>query len=261
MPQPTSTRLHPIAAIRAMRNLTRDREDMRQGFLLMDALRGKTTLRQFARFRQTETGRAVLAERRQLFDRLSDRKRLAALPPGTLGRSYYEFMAAENLSAEGLVAASQFRETLPAGEDMTLFRERSREMHDLLHIVTRYGRDSLGEACLTAFSFAQTGLKGFALIATVASQRISHAHHGHAVRRAVFEGYRHGRRAGWLVAADWENLLAERVEAIRARYGIIPPAYYPKVLAAMRAEQAAKKQPTPAAARAAGPTPSRSLGG
>ena len=45
MPQPTSTRLHPIAAIRAMRNLTRDREDMRQGFLLMDALRGKTTLR------------------------------------------------------------------------------------------------------------------------------------------------------------------------------------------------------------------------
>ena len=66
MPQPTSTRLHPIAAIRAMRNLTRDREDMRQGFLLMDALRGKTTLRQFARFRQTETGRTVLAERRQL---------------------------------------------------------------------------------------------------------------------------------------------------------------------------------------------------
>ena len=261
MPQPTSTHLHPIAAIRAMRNLTRDREDMRQGFLLMDALRGKTTLRQFARFRQTETGRAVLAERRQLFDRLSDRKRLAALPPGTLGRSYYEFMAAENLSAEGLVAASQFRETLPAGEDMTLFRERSREMHDLLHIVTRYGRDSLGEACLTAFSFAQTGLKGFALIATVASQRISHAHPGHAVRRAVFEGYRHGRRAEWLFAADWENLLAEPVEAIRARYGIIPPAYYPKVLAAMRAEQAAKKQPTPAAARAAGPTPSRSLGG
>ena len=41
----------------------------------MDALRGKTSLRQFARFRQTETGRAVLAERRQLLDRLSDRER------------------------------------------------------------------------------------------------------------------------------------------------------------------------------------------
>jgi ubiquinone biosynthesis protein COQ4 len=248
MPQPISTRLHPIAAIRAIRNLTRDREDTRQVFLLMDALRGKTTLRQFARFRQTETGRAVLAEHRQLFDRLSDGKSLAALPPGTLGRSYYEFTAAENLSAEGLVEASQFRETLPTGEDMTLFRERSREMHDLLHIVTGYGRDPLGEACLTAFSFAQTGLKGFAVIATVASQRISRARPGQAVRRAIFEGYRRGRRAEWLVAADWENLLAEPVEAIRARYGIIPPAYYPKVLAAMRAEQAVNAQPTTAAA-------------
>ena len=69
-----------------MRRLMRDREDTRQVFLLMDALRGKTSLRQFARFRQTETGRAVLAERRQLFDRLSDRKSLAAVPPGTLGR-------------------------------------------------------------------------------------------------------------------------------------------------------------------------------
>jgi len=39
----------------------------------------------------------------------------------------------------------------------------------------------------SAFSFAQTGLKGFAVIATVASQRISRAHPGHAVRRTVFE--------------------------------------------------------------------------
>jgi ubiquinone biosynthesis protein COQ4 len=250
MPQSTGTRLHPIAAIRAMRNLTRDREDTRQVFFLMDALRGKTTLRQFARFRQTETGRAVLAERRQLLDRLSDRESLAALPPGTLGRAYYEFMATENLSAEGLVEASQIRQTLAPQEDMTLFRERSREMHDLLHIVTGYGRDPLGEACLTAFSFAQTGLKGFAVIALVAATRISRARPGHAVRRAVFEGYRRGRRAEWLVAADWENLLAEPVEAIRPRRGVLPPFYYPKVLAAMRAEQAAPASPAPVIAEA-----------
>jgi ubiquinone biosynthesis protein COQ4 len=248
MPQPASTRLHPIAAIRAISTLTRDREDTRQVFLLMDALRGKTTLRQFARFRQSATGQAVLAERRQLLHRLSDRKSLSALPPGTLGRSYYDFMAAEHLSAQGLVEASQFRETLPAGDDMTLFRERSREMHDLLHIATGYGRDPLGEACLAAFSFAQTGLKGFAVIATVASQQISRKHPSQAVRGSVFEAYRHGRRAAWLYAADWENLLAEPVEAIRTRHSIIPPAHYPKVLAAIRAEQGAKTQPTLAAA-------------
>jgi ubiquinone biosynthesis protein COQ4 len=248
MPQAANTRFKPISAIRAMRALTRDRENTRQVFLLMDALRGRTSLRQFARFRRTETGRAVLSERRRLLDRLADRGSLAALPTGTLGRAYHEFMATENLSAEALVEASQFREKLPAGEDMTLFRERSREMHDLLHIVAGYGRDPLGEACLTAFSFAQTGLKGFAVIAIVASHRISRARPGHPVRRAVFEGYRHGRRARWLVAADWENLLAEPVDTIRVRYGVIPPVRYPKVRAAIRAEQAANARPLPTAA-------------
>ena len=248
MPQPASTRLHPIVALRAMRNLTRDREDTRQVFLLMDALRGKTTLRQFERFRKTQTGRTVLAERRQLLDRLRDRQRLAALPPGTLGRAYLEFMASENLSAEGLVEASQFRERLPADEPMTLFRERSREMHDLLHVVAGYGRDPLGEACLAAFTFAQTGLKGFALIAVVAAHRIARARPGHKVRRAVFEGYRRGRRAEWLVAADWETLLGRPVEAIRSLYRVTPPLLYPQVLAAIRAER-----PANAAAATASP--------
>ena len=235
---PADTRLHPIAAFRAMRALTRNREDTRQVFLLNDALRGKTTLRQFARFRQSETGKAVLAERRRLLDRLSDRAALSALPAGTLGRAYYDFMAAENLSAGGLVEASNFEEALPPGEDMTLFRERSREMHDLLHIVTGYGRDPLGESCLVAFSFAQTGLKGFAVIALVSAHRIARACPRQPVRRMVLEGYRHGKRAGWLVGADWESLLAEPVEAIRARYGIAPPTYYPTVLAAIRASRA-----------------------
>jgi ubiquinone biosynthesis protein COQ4 len=248
MSQTTSTRLHPIDAFRAIRNFAPNRENTRQVFLLMEALRGKTTQRQFARFRRTETGRAVLAERRQLLDRLRDREPLEALPPGTLGRAYYEFMATENLSAEGLVDASRFRETLPAGEDMTLFRERNREMHDLLHVVAGYGRDPLGEASLAAFSFAQTGHKGYAAIAIVGSQRIARAQPGHAVRRAVLEGYRRGKRAEWLVAADWENLLAEPVDAIRARYGVVPPRRYPKVLAAIRAGRARGGSPAATAA-------------
>jgi len=68
------------------------------------------------------------------------------------------------------------------------------------------------------------------------------------VRRAVLEGYRRGRRAEWLYAADWENLLTEPVDAIRARYRITPPAYYPKVLSAVCAQRAAKARATALAA-------------
>lgn len=244
MSQPTETRLHLFAALRAMRNLLRDREDTRQVFLLIDALRGKTTLRQLTRFRQSETGRAALAERRCLLDRLSDRASLAALPAGTLGRAYYDFMAAENLTAEGLVEASRMP---PAVDDAIWFRERNREMHDLLHIVTGYGRDPLGEACLVAFSYAQTGQKGFAVIATFAARRIARFRRGQPVRRAVFEGYRRGRSAGWLIGADWEALLSQPVAAVRARFAVKPAVYYPKILAALR-DNATASSSQPAAA-------------
>ena len=236
----SSTRLRPLIALKSIRAVLRDPEDTRQVFILMDALRGKTSQRQLARFRATETGRAVLAERRQLLDRLSDRAGLAALPAGTLGRAYYDFVSSEQLSAEGLVAVSNLRETLVPGEDMTLFRERTREMHDLLHVVSGYGRDPLGEACLAAFTVAQTGLKGFAVIAIAAARKIARGCPGQPVRRAIFEGYRRGRRADWLVGADWEHLLAEPLATVRAEFGIASPSYYPRIIAAIRAMRPAE---------------------
>jgi ubiquinone biosynthesis protein COQ4 len=225
------TRLHPIVAFRAMRALLRDREDTRQVFLLIDALRGKTTLRQFERFRQTEFGRKALAERRNLLARLSDRDSLAKLPPGTLGRAYYEFMAAENLSAEGLVQAS----TIPqSADDRIWFRERTREMHDLLHVVAGYGRDPLGEACVVAFTYAQGRQKGLAVIAVSAARRVSRALPGQPGRRAILEGYLRGRAAKWLIGADWEALLVRPVTEVREQFGIRPAVYYPKIIRAIR---------------------------
>lgn len=233
LPQPASTRLHPIAALRAMRNLVRDREDTKQAFLLIEALRGKTTLRQFARFRQSETGRAILAERRNLLARLSDRAGLAALPPGSLGRAYYEFMASENLSAEALAELSKIQRPL-SGDELTWFRERNREMHDLLHVTAGYGRDPLGEACVLAFSYAQTGLKGFAVIATVAAFRIARRLRGQHVMRAVLDAYRQGKRADWLIGADWETLLSQPLDAVRAQFRVAAPTYYPQILPSLR---------------------------
>jgi ubiquinone biosynthesis protein COQ4 len=237
MQPPTDTRLHPIVALRAMRKLLRDREDTAQVFLMIDALRGKTTLRQLARFRQSEFGRAALADRRRLLDPLSDRAALAALPAGTLGREYYEFMAAENLSADGLVEASKVLK--PVADEVTWFRERTREMHDLQHIVTGYGRDPLGEASLLAFSFSQTGLKAFALIILSATLRISRALPDQPVKRAIFEGWRRGRRAQWLIGADWEALLDQPVEAVRAQFAMPAPRWYPQIMAALRQRRAA----------------------
>jgi ubiquinone biosynthesis protein COQ4 len=240
------TRMRPLDAARAMRALLRDKEDTRQVFLLMDALRGKTTIRQLAKFRKTAIGQRILAERRQLLDRLNDRAGLAQLPAGSLGRAYHEFMAAENLSADGLVEASQVLRR-GVGDELTLFRERNREMHDLLHIVTGYGRDPVGEACVVAFSYAQTGHVGFAVIAFFGALNIAKKLPGQPVKRAVWEAYRRGAKAKWLVGADWETLLSLPVEAIRAQFNVRPMRAYPQIIAAV-GDKLAQPQPVAMAA-------------
>jgi ubiquinone biosynthesis protein COQ4 len=229
MSDPASTRIRPLVALRAMRGLLRDREDTRQAFLVVEALRGKSTLRQFARFCETDGGRVMLAKKPSLLAHLSDRKSLAALPPGSLGRAYLDFVSGENLSADGLVEASKIRPTPPPANDLTWFRERNRDMHDLLHVTAGYGRDPLGEACVLAFTFAQNRSKGAAVIAVVSAWRNLRRLNTLRAPRAVWEAYRQGRRALWLIGADWEHLLVQPLATVRARFRVAAPTLYPEL--------------------------------
>jgi ubiquinone biosynthesis protein COQ4 len=85
-------------------------------------------------------------------------------------------------------------------------------------VLTGYGRDPLGEACLVAFSYAQTRGLGWALIALGAALRSRDP----AVVRAIWQGYRRGRASAWLLGEDYEALLAEPLEAARRRLSIRP---------------------------------------
>jgi ubiquinone biosynthesis protein COQ4 len=224
------TRLHPIAALRAIRNLIRNREDTKQVFLLIEALRGKTGHRQFERLRHSEEGRDLLARRPDLLAALSDRAALAQMPAGSLGRTYYDFMTSENLSADGLVEASKIRDVPPPANDFTWFRERGREMHDLFHVMTGYGRDPLGEICVVGFTFAQNRQKGLAVVSLVGAYRTKRRLRDQPIYRALWQAYRNGRRARWFYAADWENLLAQPLDAVRARLGVRPATHYPPIV-------------------------------
>jgi len=222
-----SHRLRPLAALRAIRTLLKNREDTSQVFVVTSSLRGKSALRGALRLIETAAGRTVLADKRSLLPVLCDRATLAALPAGTLGRSYYEFVTRENISAEGLVEASRVQAKFPAPTaDEQLFRERIRDMHDLCHVLTGYGRDPLGETCIVAFTFAQTLSPGLAVIALLGMVKISRALPGAPVKSAVLEAYRHGRAAAWLPGEDLESLLAQPLEALRARFRIPPAPRY-----------------------------------
>lgn len=229
--RPARKRIEPMKAIRAIRALIADKEDTGQVFKIIDALSGGSDARMFDRFMTNETGVRVVAEKRSLISLLNDRERLGRLAEGTLGRAYYDFMTSENLTADGLVAASEEAPRLYAGmpEAAGLFRDRMRDAHDLWHVATGYGRDGLGELCLLAFTYAQTRNRGIGFIVLVGTRVASKQAPGLGIWRAVREGYRHGRAARWLPTADWETLIALPLAEVRARLGIAMPAIYRRI--------------------------------
>ena len=228
-----SHKFRPLAALRAMRKLLKDREDTSQVFVITSSLRGKSALRGAERLARTATGRAVLDAKRSLLPVLCDRKRLAALPLGSFGRAYFDFVSKENISADGLVEASQVqRKHAAVSADEQLFRERIRDMHDLWHVLTGYGRDPLGETCVVAFTYAQTRSPGLAVISSLGSIRISRALPGSPVKAAVIEAFRHGRAAAWLPGEELDKQLHEPLEGLRGRLRIAPPERYRTIIKA-----------------------------
>jgi ubiquinone biosynthesis protein COQ4 len=222
-----ATRLQPLTALRAVRALMVDPQDTRQIFVIFRALRGRSGARLFRRFAASPTGRKILTERRDLLATLSDRETLAALPDGSMGRCYFDFMERENLSAAGLVEASQGdwdNDPLPPGA--MLFRRRMRDAHDLTHILTGYGRDGLGELCLLAFMHAHSRNLGQLLIVAMSWSRLPKA-----ARKAVWEGLRNGRKAQWFQNLDYEALLARPLDEVRRALNIHAPLAYQAVTA------------------------------
>ncbi len=172
-------------------------------------------------------------ERKEFADRLMDDAWLDSLPEGSVGAAYRTFIRAEQLSADGLAEVS--REGVSDVDNphpYAWFARRTRDVHDIWHILTGYHRDALGEACLVAFSYAQTGGLGWALIAFGAASRARGTRH--PTIKAIWQGYKRGKAAKWLLGEDYERLMAEPLEAARKRLGITPPTIYDSIPAHVR---------------------------
>ena len=223
-------------ALRALNELIDNPEDTPRVFEIVRALGRPALKRSLRRFRTTEVGARVLRDRIDLIDTLRDRESLAAMPAGTLGRTYHDFIYGESLSADGLVAASMAQGVQAYNfkdPDLKRFGERMRDQHDLWHTVTQYGRDPFGELCLLAFSYAQTKNRGMALIVVAGALRAVREL-GPQALKAVWHAYRAGRHASWLPGEDWAANLGLPVDEVRRQLAIKPPTRYREVLATVR---------------------------
>jgi len=200
----------------------------------MRALNGDANMKNYQRLLATAQGGRQAYERVELAPRLMDDVWLDSFAAGTVGAAYRDFIRSEHLSAEGLAELSRQRSSrAEERHPYAWFGRRIRDTHDIWHILSGYHRDGTGEACLVAFSYAQTRGLGWALIALGAGWRVLKAGSmPHA--RAIWQGYRRGKAANWLPGEDFTALMNGPLETARRRLNITPATAYEAIPAAMR---------------------------
>jgi ubiquinone biosynthesis protein COQ4 len=209
---------------RALAALLRDPDDLPQVFTLIDSISGTAPHRLLFAFRRSESGKRLLRDRPDILPLLADRAALRALPEGSLGRAYLDFVESEGISAEGIKSASEGHVAAPRRAEFLFLNQRMRDTHDLWHAVTGYKGDVLGELSLLAFTLAQHWNTGVAVIVAAAFFK----GFGQVETQVIREGFRRGRKAAWLPAQEWESLLPLPLEEVRARLRVgAPPVYTP----------------------------------
>ena len=226
-------KMKPFTAWRHMQKLIADKEDTEQVFHIIEALNGDSVVHDFDRFLASEHGAGEFAKRAYLPDLLDDHDIVGAMPEGSVGRAYVDFMTREGLSAAGLVAESEaHRKTAQDfDDDLAWYINRLRDTHDLYHVLSGYGRDALGEAALLKYTHSQHRGRGIAFIAFMGARQIAkHVPASARIKEVMVEARDHGHRAQRVVDQDIAALLKEPLESARARIGIAPPLAYKAAL-------------------------------
>ncbi|QRK11902.1 hypothetical protein JQX13_18695 [Archangium violaceum] len=111
------------------------------------------------KLQRSEDWRRMLSERPSLEAKDLDLAALERLPEGTLGHAYARYYRDNKISP--------FETTLELKNDIDFLAKRYRETHDVLHLVTGYGTDVMGEIELQAYVQGNLGIWTAALIVLV----------------------------------------------------------------------------------------------
>lgn len=239
-------------AFDAIRILMNDGDDTTQVFRIMRALNVGNAPRNYARVIATAEGGRMAYERVELAQLFSDPVYVAQFAPGTVGAAYRDFLATTGYSADGLVEVSKVISEDELPHPYAWFGRRVRDTHDIWHVLTGYKADeSLGEAALVAFSYAQVGGLGWAFIGGAAALKSIGVTGNLLFAKAVWEGYQRGRKAKWLQAEDYEKLMHESIESARRRLGLTTPVAYLKAQRELGPQMASYLSQKPTAGAAA----------
>ena len=129
------------------------------GQLLNTCLDGNVYASLAQQLQRSEDWRRMRSERPSLQAKDLDLDALERLPEGTLGHAFARYFRDNKISP--------FETTLELKNDVDFIGKRYRETHDLLHVLTGYATDVMGEMELQAYALGNLGIRTALLIVAV----------------------------------------------------------------------------------------------
>ncbi|MGB3712107.1 MAG: Coq4 family protein [Erythrobacter sp.] len=215
-------------AVKNFRLLLKDKEDTSLVFKIYESLPSKSFMPRVEELTLSERGEFLRRTEPSLPELLDDHDELRKTPKGSLAHAYCDFMESEGLSAAGLVAESEKLGRPKYNDLVQWFGDRSRDTHDLFHILTGYGRDALGEQCVLLFTHGQAPTQGHLLIGYAGAANIRKMTWGSKapVMGAVRQAKRTGRGAPKLIEQPIRELLRQPLDRVREALNIPEPTQY-----------------------------------
>ncbi|QRN93509.1 hypothetical protein JRI60_30530 [Archangium violaceum] len=163
--------------------------------------------------RRSEEGRRMLSERPSLQGKELDLDALERLPEGTLGHGFARYFRDNKISP--------FETTLELKNDIDFIGKRYRETHDLLHVLTGYATDVMGEMELQAYALGNLGIHTAKLILLFSAVEHFKAPQSGVGRseflRRVGAAYRRGRASQQFLGFRFEHHWETPVATLSAR--------------------------------------------
>lgn len=232
-PDRRKPRFDLIKAYGHFQTFRQDKERTSEVFHVFECMPWTTVGERTQAFLATPEGQRIYRTEPYLPDILDDHDALRRLPAGSLAHDYCDYMEGEGLSAAGLVHEFDvFRGDRPRLDDrVEWYNDRLRDTHDLLHLLTGLGRDTLGEQCLLTFVFKQRPSLGHITVGYLgALLTISKDKTGAPVWRAVRESRKLGKKSGRIAERSILDLLAMPIDKARESLNITPARVYHEVI-------------------------------
>ena len=201
-------------ALRALARVVANPDETEQVLEFSNYANAGTMPDRLDRFFNDPAGAKLYAEKRAIDSRTVDLDALAALPAGTLGHAYVQFLRSRGFTPD------VFEGPPPNVSDprTSYVIQRVRQTHDLWHVVTGHDTNPAGEVALQAFTFGQLRAPSTFILSTVGTLR--GLREKPTLPRDVLAAYLRGRRAEKLITFPWEDHWATPLTVVRTLLGL-----------------------------------------